>query len=82
MFVLPGATPEQSVNNLYLWLDNLMIGLGCTTSLAMASNGQRIPGVFHKMSKEEFLILEEILTLSLMLGMLNALPMACQRGTC
>lgn len=54
MFMLPGGTPEQSMNNLYLWLDNIMIGMGYASALAMASNGQRIPGVFHRMSKEDF----------------------------
>ena len=52
-FMLPGATPEQSVSNLYAWLDNVMIGLGYSSSLAKAPNGQRIPGMFHHMAKEE-----------------------------
>ena len=52
-FMLPGATPEQSVSNLYAWLGNVMIGLGYSSSLAIAPNGQRIPGMFHHMAKEE-----------------------------
>ena len=52
--MLPDATPEQSVSNLYTWLDNVMIGLGFSSSLAMAPNGQRIPGVFHHLGKEEW----------------------------
>ena len=52
-FMLPGATPEKSVSNLSAWLDNVMIGLGYSSSLAMAPNGQRIPGVFHHLGKEE-----------------------------
>ena len=54
MFMLPGATSEESVDNLHAWLDNIMIGLGYSSSLAMAANGQQIPGVFHHLSKQEF----------------------------
>ena len=45
-FMLPGATPEQSVSNLYTWLDNVMIGLGFSSSLAMAPKGRKFPEYF------------------------------------
>ena len=54
MFILPGATPEQSVNNVYQWLDSIMIAMGYSSVLAMSPSGQRIPGMYHHMSKEEY----------------------------
>lgn len=54
MFMLPGANPEQSVDNLYRWFDTIMTGMGYSSSLVMTACGQRIPGVFHHLSKEEF----------------------------
>ena len=50
---MTGATAEQSVNNLYQWLDTLANTLGLGHSLAMASNGHRILGVFEHLSKPE-----------------------------
>ena len=50
---MTGATAEQSVNNLYQWLDTLANALGLEHSLAMASNGHRIPGVFEHLSLKE-----------------------------
>ena len=54
MFMLPGAPKDQSVNNLYEWLDAIMMAMGYTGSLAHSSSGHRIPGVYHHLSKEEF----------------------------
>ena len=51
--MLPGPTPEQSVNNLYRWLDTLATTLGLRHSLAAASNAHRIPGVFDHLSRSE-----------------------------
>ena len=51
--MLPGATPEQSVNNLYQWLDTLATTLSLRHSLATASNAHRIPGVFDHLSRSE-----------------------------
>ena len=53
-FMLPGATTEQLVSNLYAWFDTVMKGLGYSSLLAKAANGQQVLGVFHHMSKEEF----------------------------
>ena len=47
------STEEQSVNNLYQWLDTVANTLGLTHSLAMASNGNRIPGVFQHLNLKE-----------------------------
>ena len=51
--MLPGPTPEQSVDNLYRWLDTLAITLGLRHSLAAASNAHRIPGVFDHLSRSK-----------------------------
>ena len=48
-----GATPEQSVDNLYRWLDIIVTTLGFGSTMATCANGKRIPGVYHHMSKEE-----------------------------
>ena len=52
--MLPGATPEESVTNLYIWLDSVMTGMGYALALAVSLNGQQIQGVYHHRSKEEF----------------------------
>lgn len=51
--VQQGATTEQSVSNLYAWLDNMSTGLGLAHSIAVASSNNRIPGVFDHVSKAE-----------------------------
>ena len=53
IFVLPGTTEEESVSNLYRWLDTLATIIGLGHTLASASNGHRIPGVFHHLSRAE-----------------------------
>ena len=51
--MLPGTTKEESVSNLYQWLDTLATTVGLGHTLASASNGHRIPGVFHHLSRAE-----------------------------
>ena len=53
IFVLPGANEEQSVFNLYGWLDTVATQLGLGHSFAVAFNGNRIPGVYHHLSVTE-----------------------------
>ena len=53
IFALPGGNEEQSVANLYRWLDNVATQLGLNHSFATAFNGNRIPGVYHHLSKVE-----------------------------
>ena len=53
VFVLPGANEEQSVMNLFQWLDNVAAQLGLGHSFAIAFNGNRIPGVYHHLSITE-----------------------------
>ena len=48
---MTGATEEQSVYNLYQWLDTVANTLDLAHSLAVASNGNRIPGVFQHLSQ-------------------------------
>ena len=45
---------KNSVENVYKWLDATVNGLGYTSTLAMAPNGQRIPGFYHHMTKEQY----------------------------
>ena len=47
------STAEQSVDNLYQWLDNLASLLGLAHSIAVTSSNNRIPGVFHLSKLEE-----------------------------
>ena len=51
--MLPGANEEQSIANLYRWLNNIATQLGLGHSFAVAFNGNRIPGVYHHLSKTE-----------------------------
>lgn len=51
--MLPGVTPRQSVENLYAWLDTVVIGMGLTQCLAMSATGQRIRGAYHHLSNAE-----------------------------
>ena len=51
--MLPGANEEQSVTNLYQWLDDVATQLGLTHSFATSFNGNRIPGVYHHLSRTE-----------------------------
>ena len=51
--MLPGASAEQSVNNLYRWLDDVAIQLSLGHSFAVAFNGTRIPGVYYHLSRTE-----------------------------
>ena len=53
VFVLPGANEEQSIINLYKWLDDVAMQLGLQHSLAVAFNGNRIPGLYHHLSVVE-----------------------------
>ena len=53
IFVLPGANEEQSVMNLFQWLDNVVAQLGLGHSFAIAFNGNQIPGVYHHLSITE-----------------------------
>lgn len=54
--LLPGATEQQSMQNLYEWLDAIMMrSLGNSACFAHSSSGARIPGVYHHLSKEEFM---------------------------
>ena len=42
------------MENVFKWLDAIVNGLGYTSTLAMAPNGRRIPGVYHHMTKEQY----------------------------
>ena len=50
---MTGTTAEQSVDNLYRWLDTLANALDLSHSFARASNLRRIHGVFHHLSTKE-----------------------------
>ena len=51
--MLPGSNEERSVANLYKWLDDVAMSIGLGHSLAVAFNNNRVPGVFHHLSKNE-----------------------------
>ena len=59
--LLPGATAEQSVNNLYTWLDTIMVSLGLGGSFTYSSSHQRIPGIYHHLSKQELVTFKNTL---------------------
>ena len=53
IFTLPGGNEEQSIANLYRWLNDVATQLGLNHSLAISFNGNRVPGVYHHLSKIE-----------------------------
>ena len=53
IFMLPGGNEEQSIINLYQWLDSVATQLSLSHSFAIEFNGNRIPGVYHHLSKTE-----------------------------
>ena len=53
MLFLPGATNEQSVANLFNWLDAVVSGLGYTSAMVASPNGRRMPGLYHRMTRGE-----------------------------
>lgn len=59
--MLPGATPQDSVENLYNWLDTVIVTAGFSHTQAMSSTGGRVKGAFHHLSREELNKINEIL---------------------